>query len=396
MADKHVVTRQVLGGQAPVAIQEFAARGLLPLPRAEFLDVWVYLAAHGGTPEVRDLARQSLEQLSTEELVELAAHPHLEDSTFEYLVQRHSRDAAVAARLARNPGIPDAALVHLAEQAGADVLELIVVNQVRLLQTPDLLPALRRNPNLTSVQQRRLREFEEEFVHKEVRYELKVPAREAPSPMPTPSPVVPVGPSAPSPAPVPPSLVSTGPSAPAPTPEASAAVLTAPRPVPSVEVAETMETPPEVLAVEAETQGDPQRLLDRIMRMTIPERIMLALLGHREARMFLIRDPNRIVQEAVMKSPRLSESEAETYAAMRHLEPDVLRILADRREFHKNRTFLYRIVTNPKTPIPIATRLMAQLSVMQLRDITRSRDVPMAVRNMAKERLAHILGLGKG
>jgi hypothetical protein len=378
MASKHVLTRQVLEGRAPVAVQEFAARGLLPLPRPEFLDIWVYLAAHGGTPEVRDLARQSLEQLSTEELAELAAHPHLEGPTFEYLVQRYSRDSAVAARLARNPSIPDTALVHLAEQAGADVLELIVVNQVRLLQTPDLLPALRRNPNLTPVQQRRLREFEEEFVQKEVRYELK--------------------PSPPAPPPVAPSVGPPGPAAPVLAPEAPPSVLTTPMAVPSaVEPAEPMaETPPEVLAVEAETQGDPQRLLDRIMRMTVPERIMLALLGHREARMFLIRDPNRTVQEAVMKSPRLSESEAETYAAMRHLEPDVLRILADRREFYKNRTFVYRIVTNPKTPIPVAARLMAQLSVMQLRDITRSRDVPMAVRNMAKERLAHILGLNKG
>jgi hypothetical protein len=378
MASKHALTRQVLEGRAPVAVQEFAARGLLPLPRPEFLDIWVYLAAHGGTPEVRDLARQSLEQLSTEELAELAAHPHLEGPTFEYLVQRYSRDSAVAARLARNPSIPDTALVHLAEQAGADVLELIVVNQVRLLQTPDLLPALRRNPNLTPVQQRRLREFEEEFVQKEVRYELK--------------------PSPPAPPPVAPSVGPPGPAAPVLAPEAPPSVLTTPMAVPSaVEPAEPVaETPPEVLAVEAETQGDPQRLLDRIMRMTVPERIMLALLGHREARMFLIRDPNRTVQEAVMKSPRLSESEAETYAAMRHLEPDVLRILADRREFYKNRTFVYRIVTNPKTPIPVAARLMAQLSVMQLRDITRSRDVPMAVRNMAKERLAHILGLNKG
>ncbi len=379
MADKHAVTRQVLEGQAPVAVQEFAARGLLPLARAEFLDVWVYLAAHGSTPEVRDLARQSLEQLATEELAELAAYPHLEDRTFEYLVQRYSRDSAVAARLAQNPSIPDAALVRLAEQAGADVLELIVVNQVRLLQTPDLLPALRQNPNLTPVQQRRLREFEEEFVYKEVRYELKVPTREAPPPTPVPPAVAP-------------SAIPPGP------PEASAAGLTAPMPVPpSAEAPEpTAETPPEVLAVEAETRDDPQRLLDRIARMTVPERVLLALLGHREARMFLIRDPNRIVQEAVMKSPRLSESEAEVYAAMRHLEPDTLRILADRREFHKNRTFLYRIVTNPKTPIPVATRLMSHLSVMQLRDITRSRDVPMAVRNMAKERLAHILGLSKG
>lgn len=379
MADKHAVTRQVLEGRAPVALQEFAARGLLPLPRAEFLDVWVYLAAHGGTPEVRDLARQSLEQLTTEELAELAAYPRLEDETFEYLVQRYGRDSVVAARLARNPSIPDAALVRLAGQAGADVLELIVVNQVRLLQTPDLLPALRQNPNLTPVQQRRLREFEEEFVHKEVRYELKVPAREAPPPTPVPPSVVPSA--------VPPSP-----------PEASPAGLTAPMPVPpSAEAPEPpVETPPEVLAVEAETRDDPQRLLDRIARMTVPERVLLALLGHREARMFLIRDPNRVVQEAVMKSPRLSEPEAEVYAAMRHLEPDILRILADRREFYKNRTFLYRIVTNPKTPLPVVTRLMSQLSVMQLRDITRSRDVPMAVRNMAKERLAHILGFSKG
>jgi len=64
MASKHALTRQVLEGRAPVAVQEFAARGLLPLPRPEFLDIWVYLAAHGGTPEVRDLARQSLEPAS--------------------------------------------------------------------------------------------------------------------------------------------------------------------------------------------------------------------------------------------------------------------------------------------------------------------------------------------
>ena len=378
MTSKHVITRQVLEGRAPVAIQEFAARGLLPLPRAEFLDIWVHLAAHGGTPEVRDLAHQSLEQLSTEELAELAAHPHLEGPTFEYLVQRYSRDSAVAARLARNPSIPATALVHLAEQAGADVLELIVVNQVHLLQTPDLLPALWRNPNLTPVQQRRLREFEEGFVQKEVRYELK--------------------PSPPAPPPVAPSVGPPGPAVPVLAPEAPPSALTTPMAVPpAVEPAEPVaEAPPEVLAVEAETQGDSQRLLDRIERMTIPERIMLALFGDRQARMVLIRSPHRIIQEAVMKSPRLSESEAETYAAMRHLEPDVLRILADRREFHRNRTFVYRIVTNPKTPVPVAARLMAQLSVMQLRDITRSRDVPMAVRNMAKERLAHILGLNKG
>jgi hypothetical protein len=378
MTSKHVITRQVLEGRAPVAIQEFAARGLLPLPRAEFLDIWVHLAAHGGTPEVRDLAHQSLEQLSTEELAELAAHPHLEGQTFEYLVQRYSRDSAVAARLAQNPSIPDPALVHLAEQAEADVLELIVVNQVRLLQTPDLLPALRRNPNLTPVQQRRLREFEEEFVQKEVRYELK--------------------PSPPAPPPVAPSVGPPGPAAPVLAPETPPTVPTPPMVASSaVEAAEPeVETPPEVLAIEAETQDDPQRLLQRIERMTIPERIMLALFGDRQARMVLIRSPHRIIQEAVMKSPRLSEAEAETYAAMRHLEADILGLLAARREFYKNRTFLYRIVTNPKTPIPIATRLMAQLSIMQLRDITRSRDVPAAVRNMAKERLAHLLGLGKG
>ena len=39
--------------------------------------------------------------------------------------------------------------------------------------------------------------------------------------------------------------------------------------------------------------------------MTIPQKVKLALLGNSVARMLLISDPNRMIQEAVLKNPRL-------------------------------------------------------------------------------------------
>ena len=50
--------------------------------------------------------------------------------------------------------------------------------------------------------------------------------------------------------------------------------------------------------------------------------------GDREARNILIRDPNRIVSQAVVKNPRITEQEVETIAPMRSITEDILRQIA--------------------------------------------------------------------
>ncbi len=58
-------------------------------------------------------------------------------------------------------------------------------------------------------------------------------------------------------------------------------------------------------------------IINRIMKMGMKDRVKLAMKGDRESRNILIRDPNRIVAQAVVANPRITEQEVEKIASMR-------------------------------------------------------------------------------
>ena len=78
----------------------------------------------------------------------------------------------------------------------------------------------------------------------------------------------------------------------------------------------------------ADAESDPTKrvtLIQRLARMRIVERVTLALKGDREERMALVRDPCKVVQRAVLQSPRVTEREIEGFASMANLSEEVLR-----------------------------------------------------------------------
>ena len=63
-------------------------------------------------------------------------------------------------------------------------------------------------------------------------------------------------------------------------------------------------------AVEAEPDlSKRQTLLQRLATMTVAQRVQFAIKGGSEARRTLIRDSNKVVQRAVLQSPRLTDQE---------------------------------------------------------------------------------------
>ena len=84
-------------------------------------------------------------------------------------------------------------------------------------------------------------------------------------------------------------------------------------------------------------------LLQRIGRMRVGERIKLAMRGNREERMVLIRDRSKLVSLAVLASPKVNDSEMETFAAMKNIQETVLRAIAANRKNMKN----YGVITDP-------------------------------------------------
>jgi hypothetical protein len=122
----------------------------------------------------------------------------------------------------------------------------------------------------------------------------------------------------------------------------------------------------------------------QIGRMTIIEKVKSAMLGGKDARVILAHDSNRIVRRYVLSNPRVTDGEIAAIAHSKQSDEEVLRIIADKREWLKNYQVRLGLVRNPKTPVVTAVTLLATLMVKDLGRLAKSRDVPDHVVNHAK------------
>jgi hypothetical protein len=124
-------------------------------------------------------------------------------------------------------------------------------------------------------------------------------------------------------------------------------------------------------------------LLQRLSKMRVVERVQLALKGNREERLALIRDPCKVVQRAVLQSPRLSDREVEGFAAMANLSEDVLRLIARNRIYAGNPTVVRNLMNNPKTPLDISLHFLPNTPPQDLKALTLNRNIPETLRSTA-------------
>jgi len=142
-----------------------------------------------------------------------------------------------------------------------------------------------------------------------------------------------------------------------------------------------LEPPPE--AQEADKQGAVQRL----SMMTIGARMKVAMKGTREERSILIRDPNKLVSVAVLSSPKVNESEVESFAKMANVSDEVLRIIGNTRAWVKNYGVTSALARNPKTPVAVALNLVKRLNERDLKMISLDRNAQVPLKLAARKRL---------
>jgi hypothetical protein len=136
-------------------------------------------------------------------------------------------------------------------------------------------------------------------------------------------------------------------------------------------------------AVVAPEEKEQLSLLQRIGRMRVGERIKLAVRGNREERMVLIRDRSKLVSLAVLASPKVNESEMESFAAMKNIQESVLRAIATNRKNMKNYGVIRTLVNNPKTPLDVALPLLSHLLIKDLQSMAINKNVNETVRKLA-------------
>ena len=117
----------------------------------------------------------------------------------------------------------------------------------------------------------------------------------------------------------------------------------------------------------------------QIGKMTVGQKIKLAYKGNKAVRELLVRDSNKIVGVAVIKSGRITDREVMTIATNRAINEDVIRALSSVREYLRKYPVKVALASNPKTPIPTAIGLLNSLHVKDLHRVATNRNVSSAV-----------------
>jgi hypothetical protein len=348
-AQPATILERILSAGAPLALRRAAARGALPLPRAELVQLYVRLR-QDPDEEVRRAAQASLEAAGSGAIQEALDDPDCAPDVLVALAGFCVRDEALAERLAFHPNAPAEALAVLASSTSASVLDLVLTNEQKLLSAPSLLDRLSANPALRPDQRVRILDLLDRFFSSKERPEPEEP----------------------------PGTVRTE----APAGEDAAAVAR----LLDVDVGELVSSSEILGAEELEQAEDPaiRSAYRKILTLNAAQKALLAMRGGREERMILIRDTNRVVALAVLRNPRLTEQDVTAFASMRNVNEEVLRAIGASREWSKSYAIVSNLVRNPRTPPGISTNFIPRLVARDLKLLMNDKNVPELVRRNAK------------
>ena len=113
--------------------------------------------------------------------------------------------------------------------------------------------------------------------------------------------------------------------------------------------------------------------------MGVSEKIKMALTGDKEWRSIFLKDPNKLVNTAVLKNPRVTDGEVLAVAKNKTSSEELIRIILMNKDWMKLPVIRSALVSHPKTPVGSALRFMDTLTVKELKDLSKSKSVSQVV-----------------
>jgi hypothetical protein len=120
-------------------------------------------------------------------------------------------------------------------------------------------------------------------------------------------------------------------------------------------------------------------------KLKLYEKIRLATLGNAFCRQTLLRDSNRLVAMAAIRSPGITDTEVIRASGNRAVSEDVIRYIANNKEHVKLYAVKMNLVGNPKCPLALSLRMLSHLRAEDLKNLSRSKNVPSALSTAAKK-----------
>lgn len=391
------VVQAIAAGTAPRPAQLAAAKGILPLPQSDLLEALVVLSRNEDK-ELSRAAENTLKAQESDKLKSVITSDEVAPQVLHYFVTQETLSQEVYELVIANPKTPNESIVEFARNASSgELLEVLSFNQQLLIKTPAIIDAIIANPYRTAEAERRASEIKREFFEKErgaeqIAKELRAQGKEAAA-----------------------EFIEDA--------EFSEDLLEVSDDsgldlddavflADLIEVAdsdvddswlsleyieeiyeetdEQREAAASKILGELKAEGEGEltnervSMISKIMNMNMKDRMKMAMKGNREARNILIRDPNRVVSQAVANNPQLTEQEVEKIAKMRTVPEDVLRQIAMNKQWARKYQIIHSLALNPRTPIGNAMSILTRLQLRDLLAVTKNRNVPDAIRKHAK------------
>jgi len=376
----------------PVNVMRSAARGALPLSADETLEVLVYMAQH---PLFGQDARMTLAGWDPKSALEVLSKDTAAPEVLLYYWQPENRRPVLMPTLIENPAIPETLLMELADTASRETVKMLLAS-ARARSTPGVVEALLGNANLNPEEAQELQRREPEFVPQQTEQTLEefevVPDPESTAALEAFQREHAAAIAAEEGKPF--ELVKDE----EPATEVAASGTTTPVGDEAGEPAEAAEEATSPAATQGVlNRGVPLENLDefdaaeqkkltvlqRVSKLNVGQRIKLGFIGGKEERALLIRDTARLVQNAVLSSPKLTDAEAESFAASKNLQENVFREIARQRRFLKLYPVVRNLANNPRCPLDISLTLVKTLHVYDLKSLRHNKNVPDTIRKVA-------------
>ncbi len=310
-------------------LQILAASGFLPIAPEDLIPMQVEFA-RGNDLELAGKASEALRQVDPR-----VAAPFLERQAGEDVLAffaSYTSHPRLLEIILRRRDVPRRLLIDLARRLPADLQEILVLRQDAIVEEPAILAALEENPDLSNYVQRRITEYREHLLPRE-RSATPLGFREVEE-----------------------------------MDDATFAVVVA---------------AVKAIPAEGEIEEDTGLTEGQIRMLPVPARLKLARRAPRNLRTILLRDTNPQVACAALLFNNLTDQEIEQTAASRSVPEEVLVAISKKREWITRYQVMKALILNPRTPLAIALKYVPKLSVKEMRDLAKDRNVPDAVRSIA-------------
>ncbi|MEM6792804.1 MAG: hypothetical protein AAF725_02405 [Acidobacteriota bacterium] len=336
MSQQANLLEQILSG-ANRNLQVLAAQGLVPLAPEELLPIQIALT---GSPdaEIATKASEALSNLAPSMAVDFVRE-QAGERELHYL-GLHVVSSEVREAVLRRPDVPRQTLAEMAPSLSPDHQEILILRQDAILELPAILVSLESNPQLSSYAKRRIWEYREHLLPKD-----KVPHKSAE--------------------------------------EVEAEVDAITDEEMEEALAEAKSRAAEAGEAEGETIDETKITPAQVRLLPVPMRMKIARNADRQMRALLVRDANSLVAVTTITANSVPDSEIESIANNRSVCEEVLAEIPKRREWIRKYSIARALVKNPKNNLTTSLKLLPRMSVRDLRDLAKDKNVADGVRQMA-------------